>query len=68
MANIINFNKAGKKIAKIKQEKQAVENRATFGQKKPAKRIIKKEIKALKDHLDAHKISDKDDNGDKERS
>lgn len=61
MANIINFNKAGKKIAKIKQEKQADENRVKFGQKKSAKRVIKKEIKALEDHLDAHKIFDKDD-------
>ena len=61
MTNIINFNRAGKKIAKRKQEKQADENRVRFGQKKPAKRLIKKEITALKDHLDAHTIPHKDD-------
>ncbi len=61
MTNIINFNKAEKKVAKKRQEKQAGENRARFGQKKPEKRLIKKEITALKDHLDAHKIPHKDD-------
>jgi len=68
VGKIINFNKSGKQITKRKETKLARENRVKFGQKKTTRTLIKKEIKAMEDHLDSHKISKKGtpDNKDKD--
>lgn len=56
MGSIINFSQAKKKIVRIKQEKQASENRTKHGRPKAVKTLIKKEQQTAKNHLDSHKI------------
>jgi len=64
MGKVINFKRAGKKIARREKEKESERKRVLFGQKKPVRLRIKKEKITLKKHLDNHKTdgsSDKDE-------
>lgn len=63
MGSVISFKQAKKKIVKIKQEKQARENRTTHGRPKAVKTLVKKEQQTAENHLDSHKI-DKDPDKD----
>jgi len=65
MAKIINFNKAGKKIAQIKKRKRAHENKVKYGQDKLTRNLIKRENKTVKTYLDNLKLNQDDDNNNK---
>ncbi len=58
MTTPINLNHARKKKQRADKEKQAQENRASFGRTKTEKQLDEKQREALDSHLDGHKRED----------
>jgi len=61
MGKVINFKRAGKKITRLKKEKESGRKRVIFGQKKSVRLRIKKEKKAFEANLDNHKTDEPGD-------
>ncbi len=55
MPEIINFNKARKKVAKADKEKRAEENRRKFGRTKAEKDAEAKKKEQATRHIEGHK-------------
>lgn len=64
MGTVINFNQAKKKLARLKKQKEARENRTLFGRAKLAKIQAKKAKKAAQRQLDDHKLGKSGEKGE----
>ena len=61
MNDVINLNKERKAKAKIEKEKTAENNRRKFGRTKQEKKFEKDRVEMVEEHVDAHKLEDKDE-------
>lgn len=61
MVEIINLNKKRKAKIRLEKEKKASENRIKFGRTKKEKLIEKQDKERDEQHLDAHKLEQKEE-------